>query len=183
MRLTKFVRGCVVAMTCLSMLSSQLVHAAGVQPNTRGASVTATRAQTQDVALQEQGMLAGNLVDDQGAGKAAVPVVVTRQGKLVAKTETDANGRFEVRGLTGGVYEVQTPLGSGVYRLWAPRTAPPSAKTVATVVADGQDQSVIRAQGPMGGSAFGWLANPWVLAGIVAAAIAIPLALDNNDAS
>ena len=28
-----------------------------------------------------------------------------------------------------------------------------------------------------------FLANPWVLAGIVAAAIAIPLALDDDDAS
>ena len=29
----------------------------------------------------------------------------------------------------------------------------------------------------------GFLTNPWVLAGIVAAAIALPLALDDDDAS
>jgi hypothetical protein len=34
-----------------------------------------------------------------------------------------------------------------------------------------------------GGGMLGWLANPWVLAAVVAAAIAIPLALDDDDAS
>jgi hypothetical protein len=47
------------------------------------------------------------------------------------------------------------------------------------------NQTVVRGQMGLGngGSALSWLANPWVLAGVVAAAIAIPLALDDDDAS
>ena len=182
MRLTKFLRGCVVALTCLSMMSSQFIQAAGIQPSVRSASTAPTQVRVQDVSLQEGGVFTGNLVNDRGVGQPAVPVIVSRLGKIVAKTETDANGQFAVQGLSGGAYEVQTPIGQGTYRLWAPRTAPPSAQSVATIVAGVPDQPVVLGQG-VAGSAFGWLANPWVLAGIVAAAIAIPLALDNNDAS
>jgi hypothetical protein len=105
-----------------------------------------------------------------------VPVLVMSQGKEVGRAETDASGGFAVRGLTGGVYTVATPIGGSVYRAWSPRTAPPAAVTSALIV---PDQNIVRGQ--WGTGALGWLANPWVLAAIVAAAIAIPLALDDDD--
>jgi len=50
-------------------------------------------------------------------------------------------------------------------------------------LSDSELESVVGGGG--GGSYLPWLANPWVLAGIVAAAIAIPLAIagDDDDAS
>ena len=180
MKLSKFLRGCVMVATCTGMLSAQLAQAAGNPAVTPVAQAAAARPKVQDVALQDRGVFSGAVVDQNGAARGSVPVTISKQGEVVAQTETDAAGRFSVQGLTGGVYEVKTPVGSGVYRLWAPRTAPPAAQSVAMVMPD----NVVRAQlGLNNGSAFGWLANPWVLAGVVAAAIAIPLALDDDDAS
>jgi hypothetical protein len=104
---------------------------------------------------------------------------VIDQGRAVASTQTGVDGRFAIAGVKAGVYEVATSQGVTVCRLWAPRTAPPAAQSDALVVHGG---SVVRgAQG--GGGVIGFLSNPWVLGGIVAAAIAIPLALDDDDAS
>jgi hypothetical protein len=105
-----------------------------------------------------------------------MPVAVIRQGQEIARTQTNAEGRFAVQGLTGGVYQVATPVGAATYRAWSPRTAPPAATQAITIV---PDETIVRGQ--FGTGALGWLANPWVLAGIVAAAIAIPLALDDDD--
>ena len=180
MRLSRFLRGCVVAATCSGMMSAQLAQAAGPQvPSPATSPVAAAQTRIQDIALKDHGVFTGTVLDEQGTARAAIPVTVSRQGKVVARTETNAAGQFIVRDLSGGLYEVQTPAGSGVYRLWSPRTAPPAALAAATVMPNG---SVVRAQ-LGGGGALGWLANPWVLAGVVAAAIAIPLALDDDDAS
>jgi hypothetical protein len=124
-------------------------------------------------------------------GRAQVAVV--HQGEPLTVTETDREGRFAVTGLKPGVYELHLAQGGGAYRVWAPRTAPPAAEQGVLLV---QDSRVVRGlggdvgkdggkggKGGLGGGYFGWLANPWVLGGLVAAAIAIPLALDDDDAS
>jgi hypothetical protein len=67
-----------------------------------------------------------------------------------------------------------------VYRLWAEQTAPPAANDGVLVV-HGDDAVRGNSCNPCGGGLLGVLANPWVLAAIVAAAIAIPLALDDDD--
>ena len=58
-----------------------------------------------------------------------------------------------------------------------PNTAPPAAQSAALLVS-GSD--VVRGQN--GGLVY-WLTNPWVLAGLIAAAIAIPIALNNHGSS
>jgi hypothetical protein len=87
--------------------------------------------------------------------------------------------------LSGGVYELQTLASSDVCRVWAPRTAPPSAQDGVLLVTD--DELARGQRGCFGeGGALSWLSNPWVLGGIVVAAIAIPLgvaAADDDDAS
>jgi hypothetical protein len=179
MKRSKLFRGCVIALTCTGMMSAQLAQAAGPTTVTPATPVRAASNTIQDISLQDGGVLTGTVLDDQGAPRAQVPVLVSRQGNVVAKTETDANGQFTVQQLNGGVYEVQTAASTGIFRLWAPRTAPPAAQTVAVLA---PQAGIVRAQ-MRGGSALSWLANPWVLAGLVAAAIAIPLALDDDDAS
>ena len=85
--------------------------------------------------------------------------------------------------MSGGVYDLRRQHSSGVYRLWAPRTAPPAAeKGVLLVTGDGvQLGQKGYCDAKRSEQHFGFLANPWVLAGIVAAAIAIPLAVASND--
>jgi hypothetical protein len=136
-----------------------------------------------DVALARGGVLAGKIVDRQGAPQKGETIRVIHQGQVVGTAQTDARGEFNVADLRGGVYQVETTQGVGVYRLWAAQTAPPAANDGVLVVHG--DEAVRGAGcdpcGGGGGGLLGVLANPWVLAGIVAAAIAIPLALDDDD--
>lgn len=134
------------------------------------------RAQTAtDVALTEGGTLIGQVFDAQGAPLARVTVVLQGQDQQVLSVQTDQSGRFSVQGLRGGVYVISSAKGYGTYRLWAPGTAPPLAQKGALVVAG---QQTVRGQfGPL---PF-WLSNPWVIAGIVATAVAVPVAIHNAD--
>ena len=179
MKRTKLFRGGIAALVCGSMLTTQLAQAASPSVTSTTRSTEAPRTAIRDIALGNAGELRGQVLDIQGQARPKLPVRIARQGEEVARTETDQHGRFAVQGLNGGLYEVQTPIGTNVYRAWTPGTAPPSAVTEAMVV---PDENLIRGQ-MRGGQALSWLANPWVLAGIVAAAIAIPLALDDDDAS
>ena len=96
----------------------------------------------------------------------------------------DAMDRFQrcsYANVHRGVYQIATSGSNGIYRLWAAQTAPPAAQAKLLVVNDGQialGQCCHDGCGGCCGSGWGLLGNPWVLGGIVAAAIAIPLALD-----
>jgi hypothetical protein len=172
MKLVAIFRGSVVALASIGLLLPQLALGAGtVQPN-RSVLSTVVR----DVALQEDGLLKGQVLDTEGTPVPGIPVVIARQGKRIATTETGADGSFAVTGLGGGVYQIVTAQGGAAYRLWAPRTAPPAAATNALIV---NGDTVVR--GGMGGGAAGFLSNPWVLGTIVALAIVLPLASDDDD--
>ncbi|MBP62418.1 MAG: hypothetical protein CMJ62_12935 [Planctomycetaceae bacterium] len=145
-----------------------------------GGQFARAAAPIQDVALQPGGRLVGQIVDGQAVPQAGVRLAVVSDGEPVALAATDAEGRFEVRGLKAGVFGIQTAQTGVVYRFWAPNTAPPAAAEQALLV---NDETVVRGQLHGGGgwaNHFSWLANPWVLAAIVAAAIAIPLAVDDD---
>jgi hypothetical protein len=113
------------------------------------------------------------LIDPQGAPEAGIDVALVKDGAVVAAARTDTEGRFALADMKAGVYQLQTPRANAVCRVWAPNTAPPVAQPGVLLVSS---QNVVRQQ-----SIFSVLANPWVLGGIVAAAIAIPLALDDDD--
>ena len=169
-------RGLVVAVAAVSMILSQFAYAASA-----GQAAGPMSSTVRDVALQEGGLLTGQVLDGAGAPVAATPVAVVDQDRAVATALTGEDGRFAIRGVKAGVYQVATAKGVTVCRLWAPRTAPPSALPDALVV---NGDTVVRgAMGGGGGGVIGFLSNPWVLGGIVAAAIAIPLILDDDDAS
>jgi hypothetical protein len=164
------------AAACFGMVLSPLAMAA-----------PPTVAAPNDVALRTDGLLVGQVIDQQGVAKAGMPVSIQFAGKEVAKTTTDANGVFAAKGLRGGQYQFVTPTGASVCRLWAPNTAPPSARPGALVVSGNE---VLRAQGPdcscqSGGPMHAWVGwvktHPYITAGTVAAAIAIPIALADDD--
>ena len=135
----------------------------------------------QDVALAEGGVLTGQVVDTAGKPQVMAPVSLATGGKEIARATTDAKGQFRVASLKGGVYQVSTNGNQGVYRFWAPRTAPPTSLKGLNMVSGNQ---VIRGQmggGPLS-SAGQWIAeHPIITAGAIATAIAVPLALDDDD--
>jgi hypothetical protein len=145
-----------------------------------------------DVALRSGGMLLGQVVDHQGVAKPDTLVSIEFAGNEVVSTTTDANGVFAARGLRGGQYQLVTPQGGIACRLWTADTAPPSARPAALVVSG---KEVVRGQGPGCGDAcgpenyyerknglVGWMkTHPYIVGGTVATAIAIPLALADDD--
>jgi hypothetical protein len=165
MKLVQSLKTFTVMLACVGLLAGQTVQAAS--PVIR------------DVALQPGGILNGQVLNEQAVAQGQAKVAVVHKGKPLTVTETDNAGRFVLTGLEPGVYELHLAEGGGAYRVWAPRTAPPAAEQSVLLV---QDSRVVRGM-HQGAGHFGWLANPWVLAGIVALAIAIPLALDDDDAS
>ncbi len=164
-------RAAALALACTGML---------LQPMAMAATPQATLVT--DIALRDGGVLVGQVMDGQGAIMAKAPVALIQNGKEIARAETDQRGGFAVSGLKGGVYQVATVGLHGVYRLWAPRTAPPAAKQGLMLVSG----NVVRGQGFAPGGAFsavtGWMSqHPLMTAGIIATAIAIPIAIDDDD--
>ncbi len=139
--------------------------------------VTAPRVA--DVALSDGNVLVGQVVDSSGAAVAKTHVLLQRQEKAVLAMRTNKQGFFAAKGVSAGVYRLMVADSQMVYRLWAPRTAPPSAQRGALIVIG---NPVVRGQ--YGPGLRNMLANPWVVGGIVAAAVAIPIAIHNaNDNS
>ncbi len=165
-------------------------------PHSVLASAPATTFSQQDIALREGGLLVGQVVDAQGAAIASSEVSVLFGDAEVVRTKTDKNGVFAAKGLRGGEYRVITAGGQVAYRLWAPQTAPPAASKGVLIVSgdqviNGQCNTCPPGYGgcnscpPSGGGLVGWIkSHPLLVASGVAAAIAIPLAVaDDDDAS
>jgi hypothetical protein len=155
------------AIACVGMVSPTSVMVA----DTAAASINC------DIALGTGGLLAGEVVDQQGVAKAGMPVSIQFAGQEVVKTTTDANGVFAAKGLRGGQYHLVTPQGKSDCRLWTAETAPQLARPAALVVLGNE---TVRGQNRQGGMV-GWMkAHPYITAGTIIAAIAIPLALADD---
>ena len=182
------------AIACLGMLISPLAMAA--PPGQPGAVV--------DVALGEGGVLRGVLVNANGALIGETPVSIRSAGREVLRVTTNARGEFAAPGLKGGVYELAAGKHHGVYRVWAPGTAPPSANHGVLAVSG----DIMRGQyapppvplpepvpgyvqpvpytpgggpGPLGRGVHMVKQHPWIAAGVVATAIAVPVAVVEYD--
>lgn len=138
-----------------------------------------------DVALAGGDLMLGQVVDTQGQPLAGADVTLSVAGRTIATAKSDAKGFFAFRGLQGGVYQLAAAEGRAIYRVWAAGTAPPGARQGALVVA-GKDFARGQLRGYGGG--MGGLANLGALAGtgpifagMVATAVAIPVAVHNAD--
>jgi len=180
-------RSCAWAAIAVLVFQPQCLLAA--EPSVVPCSATAPLARALtvvDVALQADGVLHGQIVDKQGRPLVAAEVQI--QSAATDKpwrSQTDAQGRFQFTGLSGANYSLQVGPQTQLLRVWAAGTAPPSATSGVLMV---QDSDVILAQNcgsPVCGSAVKKakhpLANPWIIGGLVAAAIAIPVAIHNAD--
>lgn len=134
-----------------------------------------------DVALGADGLLTGQLLDEHLRPIADAAVTIQAKEQTIAATRTDANGVFAVAGMHGGVHQITTSETTRVYRLWSPGTAPPLAASTAQVVS-GPD--VVRGQWGGGGMMDQMkvmATNPFIVGGVIAAAVAIPVIIHNTD--
>jgi hypothetical protein len=145
-------------------------------PQSLFAAAPAPQPEILDVSLMEGGVLVGQAIGGEGQELAGSEIVLMQNGATLATTKADASGRFAFSGLRGGVYELASDQRSSVDRVWTQGTAPPTAQPGAVLVV-----GVVVARGQYGHRPLGWLSNPWILAGVVATAIAVPLALSNDD--
>jgi len=169
MKLRSFQR-ILAAVACLGMACPPSAFAAQPAGNAK------------DIQLRPGGVLVGQVLDQQGAAQAGTTVSVQSGDQEIVRTTTDANGIFAAQGLRGGQYQIVTEFGQSDCRLWAADTAPPAA-TDAAVVVTGQE--VVRGQWGYEGAGGRWLnwvrSHPYITAGIVAAAVATPLAIAASD--
>lgn len=126
-----------------------------------------------DVTLHEAGTLVGQILDNAGNPLEGVRVALGDTTGELAVAQTNKEGCFAFSGLSDGVYEVATPAGSSVYRVWTAATAPPTAERGVLIVGDGQTVRGNWGNGPL--SILG--KRPLLTAGLIAAAIAIPIAV------
>lgn len=124
-----------------------------------------------DVELGEGGVLTGRVVDSRGLPQSGVAVSLSRGQDVAVTVKSDGLGVFRVAGLKGGMYRIVVKDGASVSRLWAADTAPPHANDSLMLVSG---EGVLAAQvAPLKV----WLADPFIMAGIVAVAVAVPVAL------
>ncbi len=88
-----------------------------------------------DVEMHQVGAVQGTFVNGQGKPVEGAKVALRQRGKVVATTDTNKGGKFQFQNLRGGTYEIATVRGNAAFRLWAPKTAPPSARTGVLIVA------------------------------------------------
>jgi hypothetical protein len=130
-----------------------------------------------DVELDAQGGLQGVVVDVHGAPQSAAKVVLVQQKREVGRVQADRFGRFRLSGLRGGVYSLQSGGQVCFVRAWTSEKAPPKAKAAALIVSG---DGVVRGQMPL--EQF-FASDGVVIAGLVAAMIAIPIAVSNHGSS
>ena len=171
-------RSCAAVLVCLALILQPVraAHAAG--PPAASTPVPTPKAEghvVRDVALGRGGILRGQVVDPQGRPQPGLAVVLRQPGGEVGRATSDEEGRFRFTRLRGGLYHVSSGVGQSICRLWAAETAPPAATDQLLVVSGNMVQ---RGQRP-----FGELlrAPPVILALVIAAAIAIPVAVFNQD--
>ena len=126
-----------------------------------------------DISLDEGNTLRGAVVDNAGKAAPFATVLLMRQQQIVAVGQSSKEGKFAIANVRGGVYQIASGDRVTLLRCWADGSAPPSAKD-ATLL---QISDVQRAQISPASCA---LMNPWIIAGVALAAIAIPIAIDAN---
>ena len=129
-----------------------------------------------DVQLRDDGVLLGQVVTPENTPVAGVDVLLRSGREQLGASKTDHNGCFAFSGLRTGVYQVATAEGQATYRVWTIGTAPPGVPSGALIVFGGD---TVRGQHHMR-CMRNLLCNPWVVAGIIAAAVAIPVAIHNS---
>jgi len=135
---------------------------------------TPSRSPVADIALRDGGILLGQVVNADGTPLPNLSVSRRSDNRELASGATNKDGYFAFAGLRTGTYQVVTPAGVGTYQVWSAAIAPPSAQPGALIVAG----DTVRGQYTPENYAHR-LAKPLLIGGLIAAAIAIPIAVAN----
>ena len=183
MKLTKQRNVGLVAWVCIAIVLPRT----GLSTERPSRPAAEAQIRAVDIRLSEQGRFQGQVVDGQGRPSPGAEVSLWRNGQMIARSVTDQQGRFGFERLQAGVYQVTGPGTGSVLRLWQPAAAPPAAQPALLLV----EGPVVRGQHPRhlcgpppgayDGAMMRALSNPWVFSGLLAAGIAIPIALSNDD--
>jgi len=130
-----------------------------------------------DVVLGQGGVFCGQVQSGTAAPGEEVELALIQVDREMARTTSDEQGRFRFEGIRSGAYTVAARGTLIEVRLWADGTAPPAARKALLVVAH---DDVTLGQNA-GGTFWRTVTNPWVSAGLIGAAVAVPIALNNND--
>lgn len=156
-----------------------------VCPTVGAAEMPASAQQTKvtDVALQQNGALVGQVVDQQGVAQANAEVALLSGDQEIARASTNASGYFAMQDIQGGQYLLLSAEGATVVRAWAPNTAPPMAVEAARVI---EGDQVMRANGRNSGRSrrFLGLSKGSALGlgvGLAAVGVGFAIALDGDD--
>ena len=125
-----FVPRTALLLACLGMVFPQVAIAGAP-----GAPWQAHK--TIDVILFQGGQLWGQVVNPQGHPKAGAMVFIRQHDRDVTQVRTDDLGRFSVKGLSGGAYELVTADTSRQIRAWTQAASPPAAAQVALLIVAG----------------------------------------------
>jgi len=161
----------------LGIFRAALVWVAAIGACCPQMATSAPNTPVSDIALRNGGVLIGQVVAPQGSGLPDSPVSIAHNGKKLATSKTDKQGRFAFSGLRGGLHQVTAPDCQLSCRLWQPGTAPPAAQQGAVVVSGGQ---TVRGQLCCLGL---WLRNPLIVGALIATAIAVPVGIHNSKKS
>ena len=124
------------ALSCVGLLMGQLpAWAFGPSPEAnKPASGTQPATSISDVALDETGHFAGQVVDDQGQSRGGIMVVLRQGYREVARTQTDSRGHFAMANIPAGLYQVDVGSTRSVYRIWTNESAPPGSRQQVVLV-------------------------------------------------
>ena len=157
------------------ILPAPILNAAPPAPSARTTRLVEPQSKsTSDVKLDAAGYLHGMVVDLQNRPVANATVVVSQGKRDLAEIRTDSQGRFSAGPLGKGTYLMKSGGQSRAVRAWTPKMAPPSAGQLALLVTGNE---VIRGQMPLEDF---FSSDAFVITGLVAAMIALPIALHNS---
>ena len=145
-------RTCLLVALSTILASQSAVFGAGL-------NATSKSPRTDDVSLQAGGELRGQILDQQGRPKAFTKIVLWQNQQVVRNAKTDLTGRFIMRGLKPGAYQIQSEVASKSVRLWAPRTAPPVAQQAVLLVTGSETARAQIASGRYGPAIRGAIAG------------------------
>ncbi len=125
-----------------------------------------------DVVLDSENRLHGQLVDGSAAPLQG-ELVLMREGQPLKTLVAGPDGRFIVRLSQGGTYQLAAADRLTTVRVWTASAAPPHSQRQFVLV----HGDVLRGQqGRIPHSSI----SPWVVAGVVAVAIGVPIVLANH---
>ena len=183
----------IVVATAISCAVTPSMHAAELANQ----SELSRAMRAADIAMTPKGQVMGTVTDAQGQPMAGKVVEFRATNGRTWRATSGKEGNFLISGLPGSVYQVVTGDSVRICRLWTAGTAPPSANSALLIVGD---RAAVRGQpsrqgiggpqqglgnGLFGGAVTRGFSSPWVVGGILAAGLAVPIALatDRDDAS